>query len=409
MKFTKSNITLEELEQYRDENGFIDLDKINLSIDEDSRNQMGTSDILKYWIDFSGKKVLLKEAKQLDGEVNYSVYSELIVTEMARQLGLEVAGCDLIKYNGRIGIISSMAFEYGKETLETTHGVIGETTVYPQFEDLCDYAEVEEKIVYTLVKEWNIPKKEVWNLILERRKQKILQMFVYEADNHLENEGIIIGQRDGMITVKCAPMFDNEQSFLLNYPINDLEGYNNSNKQANRFSRKLRELYKKIRDNNIIRNTIKENVELMRDLSLMEREDISSFLRGNKTFIDYTSGVATRVACLEEATEYPGDTITDRTLAYVIDCDEDEINDFCYNVLDLNMNQVFENIELRIKSSLPNLVKEIVSTIVNYRQIELKAMLRGRDLRQDYDNAAVYLKELAEKYIERGEIDSGEK
>ena len=404
MKFTKCNMSLEDLEQYRDENGFIDLDKAKLLIDADSRNQMGTPDILKYWIDFSGKKVLLKESKVLDGEPNYSVYSELIVTEMARQLGLEAAGCDLVKINGKIGIISNLAFEYGKETLETTHGVIGETTIYPEFEDLCDYAEVEEKIAYTLTKEWKIPKKEVWKLILERRKQKILQMFVHEADNHLENEGVIIGtNQNGDTTVKIAPMFDNEQSFLLNYPIKDLERYLDDNRMANMFTKMLRILYKEIRSSQNVKRTVKENEDMMRAIRDMSVEEIVGSLGGNQVFKQYASGIATRVACLEEAEEYPNKSITDRTLAYVIDCDEDgEIYEFCDELQGLDMNQIFENIENRIKAPLPRTVKEMVATIVNYRKIELNNIIEAKDLDESYRKVAEFLKDLERNHLEKG-------
>ena len=106
MNFTQFPISLEELEKYRDEDGFINLDNVLLAIDESSRNQVGTTDIFKYWVDFAGQKVLLKEEKMLDGEPNFTIYSELIMSELANQVGIQSAKCDLIKYRGKRGILS---------------------------------------------------------------------------------------------------------------------------------------------------------------------------------------------------------------------------------------------------------------------------------------------------------------
>lgn len=100
-----------------------------LAIDESSRNQVGTTDIFKYWVDFAGQKVLLKEEKMLDGEPNFTIYSELIMSELANQVGIQSAKCDLIKYRGKRGILSHLALDLEKEALEMTAGLIGDTYI----------------------------------------------------------------------------------------------------------------------------------------------------------------------------------------------------------------------------------------------------------------------------------------
>lgn len=91
--FIKSDYKLEDLEFFRDEKGFIDLSKADIKITSESREKKGTQERLKNWVDFDGKKVLIR------GEVvdNYSVYAELIVEEIAKELGIETAHYDLIK------------------------------------------------------------------------------------------------------------------------------------------------------------------------------------------------------------------------------------------------------------------------------------------------------------------------
>mgnify|MGYP004646649245 FL=1 len=92
-EFIKSNYTLEDLEKFRDENGFIDLKMAGVQITNESREKKGTEARLKNWVDFNGTKALLR------GEVveNYSIYDELIVEEIAKQIGIETPQYDLIK------------------------------------------------------------------------------------------------------------------------------------------------------------------------------------------------------------------------------------------------------------------------------------------------------------------------
>ena len=74
MEITKSNLSLEDLEQFRDEEGYIDLDKAGLEVAKESREVRGNEHRVKNWVDFNGSEVLIKEEAQLD-QRNYGVYA----------------------------------------------------------------------------------------------------------------------------------------------------------------------------------------------------------------------------------------------------------------------------------------------------------------------------------------------
>ena len=112
MSFIKSKYSIEELDKLRDQNGYIDISKTDISLEgtenDPSREKMGNTDRFKNWVDFLGTKVLLKEEVKLEDKRNFGIYSELIMEELAKQMGLEAARTDLIKYNDRYGISSEM-------------------------------------------------------------------------------------------------------------------------------------------------------------------------------------------------------------------------------------------------------------------------------------------------------------
>ena len=69
MKYSKSPYSLKELERFRDDEGFIDLDKAHIKMDKASTEPVGTTDRLKFWTDFNGHSALIKtDLKSLSGE-----------------------------------------------------------------------------------------------------------------------------------------------------------------------------------------------------------------------------------------------------------------------------------------------------------------------------------------------------
>jgi len=194
IKYSQCHYSPEELEQFRDEDGFIDLSKSEMIIEDGSRNQVGTADIFKYWGDFKGTKILLKQEKMLDHEPNFSVYSELIMHETAKKLGIPSAKCDLFKFgNDFKGIMSYMVIDPSKESLMMTDELIGEPPLLDEDNNATDFVKTENKIVEKLY-ELGLNDEDIQRIMAERRRQKILQLFSCEMDNHIENEGFVISR-----------------------------------------------------------------------------------------------------------------------------------------------------------------------------------------------------------------------
>ena len=218
--FSKCPVDLDSLEDTRDEAGFIDLDDANIVVVEGSRNQIGATDIFKYWFDFNGQKVLLKQEKSLDGEQNGSLYSELIMHALCEFMRVRSAKVDCFKLGNIKGIISHMVFNPEKESMIMTRELIGDI---PCVGDSFDFKTVEDKIKEALISQFEISPKEAENVILKRRLQKIIQLYSSEMDNHLENEALLFSRdQNGKYHVRTCPLFDNELSFGLHATISEL-------------------------------------------------------------------------------------------------------------------------------------------------------------------------------------------
>ena len=98
MNPVKSEYSIEDLEQFRDEHGFIDLSKAGIKFTIESREIEGNPYRDKNWVNFAGKKALIKGEAKIDDESNYGIYAELIVEEISKYFGRDTAHYDLIKY-----------------------------------------------------------------------------------------------------------------------------------------------------------------------------------------------------------------------------------------------------------------------------------------------------------------------
>ena len=408
MNFSKCVLSIEELEKFRDPEGFIDLDKVEIEFDESSRNQAGEDDIFKYWVDFAGTKVLLKEEKRLGGEENYTLYSELIMSELANQMGVRAARCDLYKYRGKRGVMSHMALEYGKEVLEMTDAIIGTTTEYEEFHEVSDFAEVEQKIRRALKEDMGLSDEEIEGFIVERRKQKVLELFATEADNHTQNEGFVIYKENGKTCFKVAPMFDNEQSFSLQYPEADLSGDLERDNSEMLETMSMRLLYNQIngRSNNFLLTS--EDVE--KSLQMLNKSNVLKIvntLKGNTSLRQ--RGIGNGKLHYISGTNKLIESLSDETLQYILDTDPNfEISFFCDNIVNgLDMENVLTKVEQRIKAPIPYVARETVKRIAKIRISDFDNIVNGKQLDQKYKKAAEYLKANARMRMkkEQKEVD----
>ena len=144
-RFVKSNYSLADLEEFRDEMGFIDLSKTDIEFTDKSKEIMGNQNRIKNWVKFKDTKVLIKGEIILDEERNYGIYAELIVEEIANQLGIQAAHYDLVKMiddKGKqtYGVLSVSIVDPEKgEQLETLRDIIGDEPENSKFPDAISY------------------------------------------------------------------------------------------------------------------------------------------------------------------------------------------------------------------------------------------------------------------------------
>lgn len=219
-EFIKSNYTLEDLEKFRDENGFIDLTMAGVQITNESREKKGTEARLKNWVDFNGTKALLR------GEVveNYSIYAELIVEEIAKQIGIETAHYDLIKIKDEndienFGVLSESIIDFEKEQLITLHDLIGDE---PESEDIMEKIDFESATRYDFtidkLKERlelsGYKENDISKIISDYNKRLLFYLSVLDTDKHTENIAFI-KDINGKGNIRLSPNYDSEFSLLL--------------------------------------------------------------------------------------------------------------------------------------------------------------------------------------------------
>lgn len=422
MVFSKCSYTLEYLEQFRDSEGFIDLDKAEIVLEEGSREQRGLKD--KYWIDFCGKKVLIKgEEEGLNG-----FYSELIFEELAKQAGLPTAKHDLIKFSGKIGILSPMFNDLDKgEEFDTTYSLIGDPEIKYQGgsieEDLYDFDEIEQKLYRALGEYSGMTKQERKKVIIDRRKQMALRLVCCEIDGHVENEGIIRYQtEDGTTKVICAPTFDNETAFLLNSEKDTIENYVESNEAYNILAQLLRAIVKKCEQGLDINTFIAENpmYESMLQEFKMTNPDIDKIARvfgGGFALREFAEGIYPRIvfrADEDEKEDYIYSCDFDNTLARLRDLGDsnEELGEFIGDLpYTIDAKKAIASVESKIKAPIPQHIKDLVTSFLGMRLKTLENILNYElPCENYYDSAEVISDQLSilGKSSSKGQMIQGE-
>lgn len=217
-EYAKTDYTKEDLERFRDTNGFIDLDALNLSFPEESRERMGNPNREKNWISFNGEKALYKEEVMLDDKDNGTVYAELIVEELAKQVGIETARTDLVKKNGKKGILSYSILEEGEE-LHSLHSLIGDTKDSEEYFYVVDLIDMLKKTISVLGEEGNA-RENSESVVKNIEKRLAFDMYIMATDRHTENISLIMDKEGNL---KNAPLYDNENSLMLDMDMEVLE------------------------------------------------------------------------------------------------------------------------------------------------------------------------------------------
>lgn len=315
----KTNISFEELEKYRDEQGFIDLDELNIELTEESREKIGNEYRIKNWMEISGVNTLIKSECKVDDKTNGGIYAELLVEELAKQAGLTCAEYDLVKIKGEYGVLSKTILQSERDDLHTVQSMIGDTTYYEEYPDISDYIEVEQKL-YKALKEEEIEKENIKKIIKDFRKQNAFFLMVCSVDKYAENISLInyINPETKQKKVRLAPIYDSECSLMLDMDFETLE---------------------EIGKNGIV---FEKAVDMLDP----------------------------KIAVLEGDYASPWKNTLD------VLCEDDEIFDFimdCYDNLDIK--EAIRSVEKKIKAPIPNNVKKIATYAFKFRKKEMEKIL----------------------------------
>lgn len=331
-EFVKSEYSIEDLEQFRDENGFIDLTQAGIVFTAQSREVVGNPDRIKNWVNFNGKKALIKGEAILEDERNYGIYAELIVEEIARQLGVETAHYDLIKTldedgNEVYGVLSESVVDVDKgEQLISLRDIIGDEPIGEgDFVDTTSLDFTVDKLRENLMLD-GYSKEDVEKLIVDYKKRLAFSLAVIDTDKHTENIAFIKKKVDGKDVISICPNFDSESALMLDNDYTTVE-------------------------------------MLLNDYFGLQ---------------DSVNIAHPRIGTLKSKSEGGHNSFWKDTLEELYE--DDEVLDYCDEVLQgtIDMDVVLANVEERIKARLHENVRYLAKYAFNIRNEEMtKVMSRG--------------------------------
>lgn len=317
----KCETSLSGLEKYRDDNGFIDLDKLNIVFPAESRERMGNDSRFKNWVDFSGTQVLVKQEILLGNEKNYGIYAELIVEEMYKQMGLETAHYDLVKINGESGLLSVNILKEGEE-MYSLDSIAVDIETNEDYPDIVDFYDIQKGMIENFKKQ-GLSKDDIKEQLYAFQNRMVMGAFTLASDMHSENISYIYSkqeQEDGF-KVEIAPAYDNESCLML-----DLD-------------------------------EITMKAIVASQCSIKDVSDFSDF----------------KIAVLDNE-DMEGKALWAVTLNELLDCDNtyDFMMD-CYEKL--NINEAIHKVEERIGAPLPDICKKIATKAFNARKKEIDKVM----------------------------------
>jgi hypothetical protein len=329
----KCNFDSKDLFSKRDEDGYIILDDKISEFTKESREKMGNEDRLKNWIETTdGKQYLIKTNAMLEGEKNYTNYAELICMKLAEKMGLEYAKYDIIKINGKEGVITENILKKD-EYMFTLEDMIDSSYEHPFNPDVIDYPDAMRQLGKKLT-ELNYDKKEAKALIDEFNKRMVFDCIVGAADRHAENISFVGNIKDNK-KIKLSPIYDSENSLLL-----------------------------------------ENNVELVKEMAL-----------DRKGCADAALGIIPKIGLVPNKNAQAEDIVRATFEVSISPQDEDdyELEDYASKMLEeINVKEVFDDVEKQIGALLPFEVKSVASTCISKRIDELNKVLDGREF-VEYD------------------------
>lgn len=319
---SKANSSFSEISsKNRDENGYIDISGINFKFDPESREKIGMVDREKNWIRFNdGRVFLLKEEISYGAERTASVYSELIVEELAKQAGLECAHYDLYKKDEKFGVLSEYCLKEGEEMF-SLESLIGQGALCEFDSEKTDAIRLQENMIEFLKNE-GLEKNEIKKLIVDFQKRMVFDLFMLHSDRHTENISFRTRcDNEGNVSIDLAPVYDNENCLLLDMDETTLN---------------------------------------------MLSQDIRAIKKS-------TSMIAPKIAIVEDSFS-SNEQIWQETLDEY--CGVDQVYDYLMDLYDvLDIDDAFKKVEERIRAPIPQTIKEVAKYAFEYRKREIDKVM----------------------------------
>ncbi len=359
-KMEKSNfVTIQELEKYRNKNGFINMDDFfkenHMSVE---REVVGTVDRVKDWVTFSdGTRILLKTEPEIsieDGQQYGLVYADLIYNKLANQVGFDTAQTDLIIYNGKKGIYSKDVREKNT-SLKSLRDYIGDDKSYSEgFEDITDIEFVHDEL-FEALKKSGISNGEIREVINSLNKLFTLDIFCMSTDNHTENIGFLEGiDSEGNKTIKLSKIFDRENSLAIDISFSNME-------------------------------KITQNIAKVADMVRVQDPRIAVIIEDD---IPANNGLDSFLSMLKNQVK---SNVKESTWEMTLDYLEDypQIHDFIISkCMNLDISKAIKDVEKDIKAPLPKCVKDMASKTFEERKEQISYYL-GLDI--DIDDCDIDL------------------
>lgn len=332
MEAIQSQYSLEDLEQFRDEEGFINLTEAGIEFNMQSREIEGNPNRGKNWINFNGINVLIKGEAILDKEPNYGIYAELIAEEISKHYGRGTAHYDLVKYkdeNGNEvrGVLSESVIDRDRQQLYTLRDLIGDEPVEQgDFVDTTSLKFTVEQLQERLSKD-NFDEETIQNLITEYKKDLLFySIYLMDVDKHIENIAFVVEQKDGEKTISLSKNYDSEAILMLDNDISSIH------------------------------------------------EILNGDISGLKIAVEEAHPRIGTLKSIEEGglNSYWMDTLEDL-------CNDDEIYDYATELIssELDLTDIFDRVEERIGAKIPQEAKDIARYAFSERTTQMDKVLIG--------------------------------
>lgn len=301
-----------------------------------SREKVGNEKRIKNWfIAKDNKTYMLKTNAQIDDEENYLDVAEIIAKKIFESVNIEYANYILTKYDSKRAVITE-GFLKENEEFYSLEDILNGAVCHPENKEIIDYIYLMQVLKRNLRK-MKFKESEIDSVILELNKVLVLDLVIANTDRHTENIGIIYNTKTG--SIRLAPVFDSENSLMLEYDKNLVKELSNNYLGIRKVAR---EIYPKI-----------------------------------------------AVVPKEQAT---GKEINEATLSAILLNCGDEIEDFLYDLFDtLDIEKILNLVDYL--KDLPE-IKTVVSACVEIRLDMLnRALLNDIDDKLDFE----YLEKMKDK------------